>query len=166
MAKLQHKWTFLNVVGKNSVNNKPIHHAICSCGQQYKGTMREFRHFKCANTEKFADKEFYDKYKYSAKTRGIDFNLSLEEFNLATGFCCTYCGEMPSMEVRGVKFNGLDRQDNSQGYHKNNVVACCSVCNRMKGTLTSEDFVNKIKKIQEYFVSDFEMIRKYEKSSS
>lgn len=164
MAKLQHKWTFLSVVGKDVRNNKPVHHAICSCGKQYKGTMRQFRHFKCENTEKLADKELYDKYKYSAKVREIEFKLTLEQFNMFTRMSCTYCDADPSMEVRGEKFNGLDREDSSKGYVLNNVTACCATCNKMKGTLTSEEFVEKIRQIHSYFIPDYEMMKKYEKT--
>lgn len=161
MSKLQHKWTFLSVVGKSPINNKPLHHAICSCGQQYKGTMREFRHFKCKNTEKFPDKELYDRYKSSAKSREIPFELTLEQFNTMIRMDCTYCGAEPSMEVRGELFNGLDREDNTKGYYINNVAACCSTCNKMKGTLSSEEFAQKIKDIFNNFIPDYEMIKRF-----
>lgn len=159
MSKLQHKWTFLKVVGKDSVSNKPLHQAICSCGQQYKGTMRQFRHFKCQNTEKFADKELYDKYKYSAKVRNINFELTLEQFNTFTRMDCSYCGAEPSMEVRGEKFNGLDRENNLEGYKLNNVTACCSTCNKMKGTLSGDEFAEKIKQIYSNFIPDYEFLK-------
>lgn len=44
-------------------------------------------------------------------------------------------------------YNGIDRVDNSVGYVLSNCVPCCSTCNRMKGTMSSEEFKEKIKLI-------------------
>lgn len=164
--RLQHKLKFLKVIGKNPETGKPVHLALCSCGKQYTGMMKTFRHFTCTNTEKSPHMKLYQRYTKSAEVRGYKMELSLEEFSLLTGFPCAYCGALPSMEIDGVKFSGLDRVDNTKNYNKDNAIMCCSSCNKMKGTLTSDEFVDKIKKINEYYVSDFEMIREYEKTSS
>jgi hypothetical protein len=50
------------------------------------------------------------------------------------------------MKSHGYGYN-LDRVDNTKGYSKNNCTVCCKVCNRMKYTLSSVDFIAHIKKI-------------------
>ena len=59
---------------------------------------------------------------------------------------CEYCGEY-SGEFLGTYFCGIDRIDSNQGYVKNNVVACCETCNRMKWDYKLDDWINKMKKI-------------------
>ena len=44
--------------------------------------------------------------------------------------------------------------DSSIGYEKNNVVACCYVCNKMKGTMELEEFIDHIKKIIDEVTND------------
>jgi hypothetical protein len=43
--------------------------------------------------------------------------------------------------------NGIDRKDNSLGYKLDNVVPCCSWCNKMKGNHSETAFLEQIKKI-------------------
>ena len=64
-------------------------------------------------------------YKAQAKTRKIDFTLTLEEFKLFWQQNCYYCN-------RSIATVGLDRIDSSIGYIVNNVRPCCARCNRMK----------------------------------
>lgn len=66
--------------------------------------------------------------KSKARYRNIEFSLSLEEFlELHTSAHCHYCGgELPPSG------HGLDRKDSTRGYFKENLVTCCSECNRIK----------------------------------
>lgn len=92
-------------------------------------------------------------YKSKASRRGYPFELSKEEFKEITQKDCHYCGQPPSLvhnpykNSTGYLYNGVDRTNNSEGYLKHNVVACCSFCNRMKSDLKEEDFINHISKI-------------------
>jgi hypothetical protein len=73
-----------------------------------------------------------------AKVRNLEFNLSLAEYlELITLDQCSYCrGPLP------ILGHGLDRVDNSKGYTKDNVVACCGPCNRFRGDSVSHtDFI-------------------------
>lgn len=45
---------------------------------------------------------------------------------------------------------GLDRVDSSKGYEESNIVPCCKVCNRIKWTLSQEEFIQHIHKISEW----------------
>lgn len=92
-------------------------------------------------------------YKYGAKTRGFVFSLTDKEFiKLITGNCY-YCDSAPSNTSKyyKVKYNGIDRVNNKEGYSKRNVVSCCALCNRMKSTLTQDEFIDHIIKIHKRF---------------
>lgn len=96
--------------------------------------------------------QIYYTYKYNAKRRNIDFNLSKEEFYKIGSNNCRYCGIEPRM-VKGtssvffIPFNGLDRLDSSKQYETDNCVACCPLCNMMKNDLTVEEFKQHIDRI-------------------
>ena len=81
----------------------------------------------------------YSYYKRSAKRRGKEFALSLEDISKFWQKPCYYCGT----EIKTI---GLDRINNLIGYKKNNLVSCCRNCNRAKMTLSKENFI-KICKI-------------------
>lgn len=78
-------------------------------------------------------------YQKSAKVRGYEFNLSSKEFEEIIKTNCHYCGKQNA--------NGVDRKSSANGYLLGNVVACCSTCNYMKGSLSYEDFKEHLKKI-------------------
>ncbi len=58
---------------------------------------------------------------------------------------CSYCGD-PPFEGCG----GIDRVDNEKGYLANNCVSSCGYCNRMKGILSREEFLERVEKIHVY----------------
>ena len=62
---------------------------------------------------------------------------------------CEYCGGY-SDELNGVKFNGVDRIDSSQGYTVENSVPCCGMCNQMKMFYDLHDFLEHAKAITNY----------------
>ncbi len=73
-------------------------------------------------------------YKYSAKTRGYEFHLTLEQFVLLVqGNRCYYC--------HGDGKVGLDRVVNRIGYVLSNVVPCCRPCNVYKRRLGQGQFI-------------------------
>lgn len=100
---------------------------------------------------------YYHNYKKKAEERGLDFDLTKEEFNNLIFKDCVYCGAEPvegtSIDKKhnktGVPFkiNGIDRIDSNKGYSVNNCVPCCSICNRMKLDHTLEKFKAHIIKI-------------------
>lgn len=88
-------------------------------------------------------------YKLGAKNRNYEFNLSLEEFIELVSSNCYYCNAEPRLRNRRglVKANGVDRKDNLKGYIQNNVVPCCTLCNKCKGTMSSQNFLDLVSKI-------------------
>jgi hypothetical protein len=86
----------------------------------------------------------YSRYKQNAKIRNLELRLTIEEFTELTSKGCYYCG-FNNPEVP----NGLDRLDSSRGYLSSNVVPCCRVCNKMKGTLQRDAFIERVRKIEQ-----------------
>lgn len=92
-------------------------------------------------------KRVRDEYSRKAKEKGIEWSISdwlLERLVLAN---CHYCHTGPSNFKRqhtwpvgvGLKYNGLDRKDNSMGYTPENVVTCCKKCNKLKSNVFTVD---------------------------
>ena len=79
----------------------------------------------------------YSCYKASAKRRGIEFELSLEEFRTFQKICY-YCGSHAI---------GLDRIDNNLGYLIDNCASCCEICNKTKQTLSLDEWNNYLTQI-------------------
>ena len=97
----------------------------------------------------------YKKYQVGAKERNLIFDLSMEEFKKITQQPCLYCGEF-SGEHNGIKYNGVDRIDSSDGYTTLNCIPCCEMCNRMKSNYDMIFWLNHIKKIADRLMSDIE----------
>lgn len=84
----------------------------------------------------------YKEYAIRAKTKGLPFEITIEEFYKMTSGNCVYCGHAGG--------NGIDRLDSKKGYVKANIVPCCWPCNRMKYTASEADFLNHVKRIYEF----------------
>lgn len=83
-------------------------------------------------------------YRNGAKTRKIDFELSFEQFMTLWEKSCYYCGS----EINGI---GIDHKDPSKGYNIDNIVPCCTQCNRAKTIQTTEDFISMCIKVAKRF---------------
>lgn len=51
---------------------------------------------------------------------------------------CVYCGESDWTRL------GCDRKNNDLPHTKDNVVCCCSLCNKKKGTKTYDEYLKKL----------------------
>jgi hypothetical protein len=90
-------------------------------------------------------------YRAAALKRGHCWLLSPVAFLRLVNSSCTYCGKPPSSLIRTkagdvFSYNGIDRVDNSEGYTQANCVACCGICNRMKGVMSQAEFVAHLKR--------------------
>lgn len=144
------------IYGSALLNNKTN-----SCGCLRKELMSE-RIKNVPSKIGFLDKEcgkqrLYYHYKYSAKRRNINFELSKEQFFKLTKQNCFYCNSIPEKVIQYEKditkyiYNGVDRIDSNIGYLIENCVSCCNTCNVMKNNMPLEKFINQIKKISERF---------------
>lgn len=73
-----------------------------------------------------------------------EFELSWWEYVELVAQACRYCG-LPGA-------SSADRLDNSKGYSKDNIVACCKVCNDMKKAHSEDFFIAHVRRIREYTV--------------
>lgn len=97
------------------------------------------------------EQRFYNYWKIASNTVSKTYTLTYDEFiNIITNDCY-YCGIKPSQVFRTKQgtllYNGIDRVDNNIGYHIDNCVTCCEYCNRMKLTMTKEEFYSRITRI-------------------
>ena len=90
----------------------------------------------------------YMQYRRNASARGYTWWLSEERFTKLIQQPCHYCGAKPD------PINGIDRMNNSLGYHWKNVVPCCSDCNYFKGRLDYDEFITRAKRIAEHMSQD------------
>lgn len=82
------------------------------------------------------------------------FDITFEDFRRLTQSLCYWCGQWnPTKRVcrNGLitEWHGLDRLDNTIGHTLANCVPCCWDCNNMRGNMTTEEFIKKIKEIND-----------------
>jgi hypothetical protein len=119
--------------GKNR-SRKDGHHSSCLLCEKIRNKNRSTKCYKR-----------FGQYKRGAKNRNIEFNLTQEEFKEITSKVCIYCGLYSGIG----DYCGIDRINSDRAYVKDNIVPCCNTCNMMKGTMSKEDFIYKIKNIYE-----------------
>ncbi|WHZ03402.1 hypothetical protein QNH48_01505 [Neobacillus sp. YX16] len=111
------------------------------------------------------------------RTKQLGFTdiISFEEFKYFIQLPCHYCGDPFSAMLKdrdsgrklhvlpeaAIWVNGLDRVENKKGYIINNVVPCCTHCNKAKGELSYEEFRALILKIYQVFVVNGGVIPKW-----
>lgn len=98
----------------------------------------------------------YRKYESNAKTRGLAFDITKEEFRVLTQLNCFYCNKSPESVAQRrnangcYRYNGLDRLDSSKGYVLDNIVPCCKDCNIAKRDIDVVDFLAMIERIHSF----------------
>lgn len=90
-------------------------------------------------------KQQFKIYERSAAKRGLNLQLTYEDFKAIAYQPCYYCNDM---ESKG--FNGIDRKDSKLGYGLENCVSCCRTCNYMKGSCDLNVFVGRVHHILGY----------------
>lgn len=70
--------------------------------------------------------------KVSARRRGIDQSLTLQQFSSLFSLPCHYCNDALGTRAHT---SGLDRKNNELGYDIDNVVPCCATCNYLRGDI-------------------------------
>lgn len=94
-------------------------------------------------------------YEHNARTRGLCWELTDEDFDQLTSLPCFYCGQPPSA-VRVLKggstftFSGIDRMDNEIGYTAENAVPCCKMCNKAKRDVPFDEFLAWLARLTDY----------------
>lgn len=98
----------------------------------------------------------YNRCIKTARTKCIDFDLTLEQYSELINQTCYYCGvesryTIENLEEKLYK-NGIDRKDSKQGYLYDNCVGCCQICNYMKHSLSINVFIKRIEHIIKYTI--------------
>lgn len=141
----------------------------CDCGKEIKITSQNLQRGDakscgCLHKEKTIERSrlgysvsscnaLYSSYKRTARKHSREFELSMLEFKFLTSNNCHYCGRGPMQVIKtrtaygSYIYNGIDRVDNSKGYVLDNCVTCCGICNRMKRSLSKEEFLEHIRQI-------------------
>ena len=148
------------------------HTGFCQSCRKKEDWKREGYAKKCSDSHKgkpsghrlpFGEASFnllYYTYLKSAEYRGIEFSIDKDEFKRITKEVCFYCGAEPSQIMNNSSpqkqlygdwiYNGIDRIDDDFGYVAGNVVTSCKKCNYAKQGMTTNEFINHIKKIYHY----------------
>jgi hypothetical protein len=78
-------------------------------------------------------------------------NLTFNKWKTLVLSDCFYCGITSDKGRKiypyNIKINGIDRVDNNIDYINGNIVSCCWMCNKMKGTLSKKDFLFQAEQI-------------------
>lgn len=93
--------------------------------------------------DKRTPKDLYSRCKGSAKQRGLEFSLTFEDFMQFWQKNCYYCNSP-------ISTIGLDRVKNKLGYIADNIVPCCTLCNRMKHILGADVFIRQCQMISAF----------------
>jgi hypothetical protein len=81
-------------------------------------------------------------YKNRAKNNSIKWDLTDEFATKLILSNCYYCEELDECGL-----NGIDKLYNNNGYTEENTVSCCETCNFMKGVVSEEIYLDKIRHI-------------------
>lgn len=156
----------INIIERSNSNKTDTlvyYNTICTkCGKT-SIRLRNLTQWKNSNGCKHCNSAFLEPsynnllmvYKQGATNRGIQWDLSNEEFLSLITKDCYYCGESPSIREHDNSVNklavmGIDRVDNSKSYVYSNCVPCCTKCNFMKQGHTLTEFLNQVKKIYKH----------------
>lgn len=160
--------TVIAEIGKDK-HGRLIYECICDCGK-IKNTLgmslkdHTVRSCGCYNREASSKRNalpfgeasfnsFFSVYRYGAKRRKIEFELTKEKFRELTQMHCFYCGDTTEKKYISHKaehkktnghytyISGIDRLDNTKGYTIENCVPCCFRCNRGKTTQTIQELI-------------------------
>jgi len=127
-----------------------------SCGCYHRDHCRQL--FSIPLDELKVSKVLAD-YRKCARNRNQEFKLNRNEVKKLIESNCYYCGSEPKNTLiqhgRKIKYQGIDRLDNSLGYIPTNVVPCCIVCNKMKKVLNYNEFIDHIERIHELHKKGF-----------
>lgn len=139
-----------NISGENLVRGKT---SSCGCIQK-ESSARNGKLGTIKDRVKAGVNNLFAIYRYGAKVREVDWGLTVEEFESFLFCDCFYCGLEPSNTQReksgdvSFRYSGLDRVNNRVGYFAENIVSCCSMCNKGKSVHSSKEFLEWIARVQ------------------
>lgn len=142
-------------VYKNSKDKWCSTCSVCGCEQAYtrydharQSTLAGWRCKKCvakdkgfsANSAVGNKQRLYNKFRKSANSRRIEWNLTLKEFASSFNGFCALTGWPIDMSY-GIDNASLDRIDSSKGYAKDNIQWVHTMVNMSKNRYNQQKFV-------------------------
>ena len=95
---------------------------------------------ECRRCHNYKPARSFSIYKEKAQREKIDFTINIDDFVEFWNKDCFYC----SSKVKKIRIELLDK---GRGYQKNNIVSCCVGCQKFKGVLEHNEFVEMCHKI-------------------
>lgn len=124
------------------LNNKTIMN--CGCIKKPRPELERYKKYD----PNFLYNKIFRSYKNNAAKRKLYFSLTFTHFKNLVDSSCHYCGRTGvdlAKDAKGnLRYNGIDRVENSLGYALGNVVPCCGPCNRLKMNTSYEDFLGLV----------------------
>lgn len=165
----------IKIVGyfSDKVKKKQYFECICFCGKRFTSRADAIKSGAtkscgCITGDLISSKNRLDDnagatnlilryYRKGAKNRGLDFNLTKNEFLSFLNKNCYYCNSEPRLAKfttsqknrrnREIIYNGIDRLNNDIGYTLENCVTCCNICNAAKMDRTFDEFIAWINRL-------------------
>ena len=152
----------LNLYTKDGYSLRELQSVFHVCGSHLRATLNYLnapKHQPVGKKRDMSDYDYYVNqqqswYARGARRRGLEYNLTRDEFKTLIESNCHYCGTEPNTlnhvsRVKDNEFyrNGIDRVDNSKGYISTNVVSCCKTCNIAKNNMGENEFYEWIDRI-------------------
>jgi len=168
--EIGNKYGNLTVIARGPVDRRGEILWVCECGCGNKvnvlgSNLRNGRQKSCGCKRRLPKGEaalnfLFRALKKSARERGLEWSISREQVRELTKKPCYYCGIEPRQEIKngyngyngGIKYNGLDRVDNSRGYVIDNVVPCCRVCNFAKSNKSIDEFREWVARVYHHWI--------------
>ena len=182
--RINDKFTLLsNFCRKTTIKGKNewLWECKCDCGEvftsrEHKLTTR-FGCQSCTNKKTSAEtalkksngvthvglkNRLFKEYKAGACKRGLEFDLTFEQFISLIEGNCVYCGEAPRIYEYQKQYmqrahepwchNGVDRVDTTKGYTIDNCVSCCTSCNYAKHMMSVDEYKAFITKVYNHLI--------------
>lgn len=150
-------WTVVAPAGDNSFKQQR-YLCRCACGTQRpvnKHTLLSGGSLGCGCEAKkrmsitfrrpvgaCSKRQVFLRYKKDAVRRSLEWNIDFACFESLTSSSCFYCGTVPKNRHKSPSgngdfvYSGIDRMINDIGYTYPNCVPCCWVCNKTKGNMS------------------------------
>jgi len=148
------------IVSSSTLKNKTII-ASCGCVKRKRGSgvkPRKPKKLKKIITNEDLAKRIFGRYKRGSEIRGLEFELTFDEFKSLIENNCNYCGIEPQKSITSKKalkpyrYNGVDRVNNIEGYTRSNSVSACTSCNYRKKADNKEDFLDWVSSVYKHSI--------------
>lgn len=159
VGQKNHKLTVVGLCEKRNDVGEILWRCLCECGNYTNIATCHLNTTKscgCLIIKRGQEGWLMRQYIKHASKIGVNFDLSVEQFNSFLNKNCYYCGDRPKNCINVSKnkkfiYNGIDRKNTTIGYVLNNCVPCCKLCNFSKRKTQYKDFIEMTIKIANKF---------------